>query len=369
MTAAVSIDAGLAELAGLETTAKVLLHMRDQWQTRQRVCRHEVQISMEQFGVDYGHYKLGAFTAEPSATGLTVAMESMGTRIREIARAIVAKIKELFKRVVAEIRNYYDSIRSSKDEQKIKDMPESVRNAQEVIDAVEEYQDSQLSALAHRVKHRLEIYETWSELDFDLLLNGKYSQAMRSLADPIKELLRRLSITADDLDRVESAQEMRGRPEIYQDVISLPIPPEVSRLVRGDGFMDTIARLVHLMDVDSETESNDHPVIHAMPALIRKNPYLTKPLNPHMDKIRGELLDMERMVEKASLFDTRSEFSEAHAKETQEGLRLILDAATSVRLYVTWCGRLQHRRSQLIDFLHRYVGDIIKLTSGVNARQ
>lgn len=369
MTAAVSIDAGLAELAGLESTASVLLRMRDQWQTRQRVGRHEVQISMEQFGVDYGPYKLGAFTAEPSAAGLTVAMESMGNRIREVFRTILAKLKELIKRVVVEIRNYYDSIRSSKDAEKVKDMPESVRNAQELIDAVEEYQDAQLSALAHRVKHRLEVYETWSVLDFDLLQDGKYTQAMRSLADPIKELLRRLSVTADDLDRVEDAQEMRGRPEIYRDVVSLPIPAEVSRLVKGEGFMDTIARLVHLLDMESETESTDHPVLHNMPAQLRKNPNLTKPLNPHMDKIRGQLLDMERLVEKASLLDTRSEFSEAHAKETQEGLRLILDAATSVRLYVTWCGRLQHYRSQRIDFLHRYVTDIIKLTSGINARQ
>lgn len=369
MSAAVSIDAGMAELAELESHAGVLLRMRDQWQTRQRVGRHEVQISMEQFGVDYGHYKLGAFTAEPSATGLTVAMESMGNRIREIYRAIVAKLKELIKRVVAEVRNYYDSIRSSKDEQKVKEMPESVRNAQEVIDAVEEYQDAKLSALAHRVKHRLEIYESWPVMAFDLLEDGKYSQAMRSLADPIMELLRRLSIAADDLGRVESAQEMRGRPEIYRDVLSLPIPSEVSRVVQGDGFMDTIARLVHLLNVESDADAGDHPAIHTMPARLRKNRYLTEPLNRHMDKIRGELLDMERLVEKASLFDTRGEHSEVHAKETREGLRLILDAATSVRLYVTWCGRLQMYRSQYIDFLHRYVADIIKLTEGVNARQ
>lgn len=369
MTAAASIDAGLAELANLESNASVLLRMREQWQTRNRVGRHEVQISMEQFGVDYGQYTLGAFTAEPSAAGLSVAMESMGNRISEIIRSIIAKLKELIKRVVAEVRNYYDSIRSSKDAQKVKDMPESVRNAQEVIDAVEEYQDARLSALAHRVRHRLEVYETWSVLDFDLLQDGKYSQAMRALADPIKELLRRLSVVADDLDRVESAEEMRGRPEIYRDVISLPLPNEVTRLVKGDGFMDTMARLVHLLDLESEAESTDHPVIHSMPALLRKNPNLTKPFNPHMDQLRGQLNDMERAVEKASLLDTRGERSEIHANEARDGLRLILDAATSVRLYVTWCGRLQHYRSSRIDFLYRYVGDIIQLTKGVNERQ
>lgn len=369
MDAAASFDAGLAELANLESNASVLLHMRQKWLTRQRVSRHEVQVSMEQFGVDYGHYKLGAFTAEPSPTGLNVAMESMGSRIKEIIRAIIAKLKELFKRVVAEVRNYYDKVRGNKDAEKVKAMPTAVQNAQELIDAVEEYQDVKLSALAKRVMHRLEMFETWTVLDFDLLQEGQYSQAMRALATPIQELLRRLTAVADDLDRIEDARDMRGRPEIYADVVNVTVPNEVSRLVKGDGFLDSIARLVHLLDLESSAEADSHPQLHEMPALLRQNQELLKPLNPHMDKIREQLNGMERAVDKASRLDTRSEASEEHAEEARRGLRLILDAATSVRLYVTWVGRLQDFRSQRIDSVYRYVNDIVQLTDGINARQ